>query len=150
MNKRVFLDTNILVYSKDEASPFFGHVCEALKGLVLNKVDLCINRQVLREYACVVTRPAPRGLSAGIERALKEISEFEAAYRVLEYPENVWQQWKRLVRTSGFTGLRLHDAYIGAVMVGHGIKYILTLNIKDFQDLQGIKPVKPEYWQKIT
>ena len=82
--------------------------------------------------------------------ALKEISEFEAAYRVLEYPEDVWQQWKRLVRTSELKGLRLHDAYIGAVMVGHGIKYILTLNIKDFQDLQGIKPVKPEYWQKIT
>ena len=36
MNKPVFLDTNILVYSKDETSPFFGQVCEALKGLVLN------------------------------------------------------------------------------------------------------------------
>ncbi len=150
MNKLVFLDTNILVYSKDEASPFFGQACEALEGLVFNGIVLCINRQVLREYACVVTRPPPRGLGAGIERALKEISEFETAYRVLQHPQNVWQHWKRLAKTSGLTGLRLHDAYIAAVMVGHGINSILTLNTKDFQGLQGIRPVKPEQWQEIT
>ena len=40
MNKLVFFDTNILVYSKDEASPFFGHVCESLKGRVLKDIDL--------------------------------------------------------------------------------------------------------------
>ena len=40
MNKLVFLDTNILVYSKDETSPFFSPVCEALKGLILKGIDL--------------------------------------------------------------------------------------------------------------
>lgn len=150
MNKRIVLDTNILVYSKDEASPFFSQVCEALKGLVSNGTVLCINRQILREYACVVTRPAPKGLGAGIERVLKEISEFETAYRVLQNPENVWQHWKRLAKTGGLTGLCLHDAYIAAVMVGHGINSILTLNTKDFKGFQEIRPVKPEEWQKIT
>ena len=150
MNKLIFLDTNILVYSKDEASPFFGQVCEALKGMILKGINLCINRQVLREYACVVTRPAPRGLGAGTERALKEISEFETAYRLIQEPENIWHQWKRLVKTGGFTGLRLHDAYIAAAMIGHNINHILTLNTKDFLGIQEIIPVKPEHWEKIT
>jgi hypothetical protein len=90
MPDRVLLDTNILVYSRDEASPFFGQVCEALKGLVSEGVVLCIHQQILREYACVVTRPAPKGLGARIDRALKEIAEFEAFYRVLPDPEGVW------------------------------------------------------------
>lgn len=62
MSERVLLDTNILVYSRDEASPFYGQVCETIKGLVNRGVALCIHRQILREYACVVTRPAPRGV----------------------------------------------------------------------------------------
>ncbi len=33
MSKRILLDTNILVYSRDEASTFFGQVGEAIKGI---------------------------------------------------------------------------------------------------------------------
>jgi len=150
MPERVLLDTNILVYSRDEGSPFFGQVCEALQGLVSESVVLCIHPQILREYACVVTRPAPRGLGARIERALKEIAEFEAFYCVLPDPEGVWSEWKRLVKASRLAGLRLHDAYIAAVMVGHGISRILTLNEKDFNCFQKIKPYAPQMWKEIV
>lgn len=147
MSKRVLLDTNILVYSRDEASPFYGQVCEAIKGLVNEGVALCLHRQILREYACVVTRPVPRGLGASIERVLTEIEEFEASYWILPDPETVWADWKRLVKTGGFTGLRLHDAFIAAAMIGHGISDILTLNKKDFQGIQEIRPFTPDEWE---
>lgn len=39
MTQSVFLDTNILVYSRDEASPFFGQTCEALQGLSTKKSE---------------------------------------------------------------------------------------------------------------
>lgn len=77
-----------------------------------------------------------------------EIEEFDASYWILSDPENVWTEWKRLVKTDGFTGLRLHDAFIAAVMIGHGISDILTLNKKDFQGIQEIKPFTPEEWEK--
>lgn len=149
MSKRILLDTNILVYSRDEASTFFGQVGEAIKGLVNGGITLCIHRQILREYACVVTRPAPKGLGANIDRALTEIKEFESFYLVLPDPDNVWTEWKRVIKTGGFTGLRLHDAFIAAVMLGHCISDILTLNQKDFHDVQGIKPFSPQLWEEI-
>jgi len=145
---RVFIDTNILVYSKDEASPFFTKVCDALKGLVSRGVSLCIHQQILREYACVVTRPAPKGFGATVDRAISDISEFEGCYQVVTDTEDVWVEWKRLAKESGIIGLRLHDAYIAAVMRCHGIGKILTLNKKDFLCFHGIEPLTPDAWEK--
>jgi predicted nucleic acid-binding protein len=150
MPQSVFLDTNILVYSRDEGSPFFDKVVEALRGLMNGGAVLSIHRQVLREYACVATRPPPRGLGASTERALAEIAEFEAVYRVLTDPDEVWSEWRRLAQMGEFKGSRLHDVYIAAVMLGHGISHILTLNVEDFQNISGLKPFKPEVWQDIS
>jgi len=69
--------------------------------------------------------------------------------RVLPDPDNVWTEWKRVIKTGGFTGLRLHDAFIAAVMLGHCISDILTLNQKDFHEVQGIKPFSPQLWEEI-
>ncbi len=150
MADRIFIDTNILVYSRDEGSPFFNKVTDALKGLLLNNVSLCIHRQVLREYASVVTRPAPKGLGADSVRALKEVAEFESAYTVLPDAENTWPMWKHLVKSGSVTGLRLHDAYIAAAMITNGISAILTLNTEDFKNFQEIMPVAPDNWHIIV
>jgi predicted nucleic acid-binding protein len=149
MPNQVFLDTNILVYSRDEASPFFDKVIKTIEGLVVNKATLCIHKQVLREYACVATRAAPNGLGATTERALREIEEFEAAYLVLPDYEGIWPIWKQLVKSNGVKGLRIHDAYIAAVMIGYNIPSILTLNTEDFQCFQEIKPITPDTWYEI-
>ncbi|KAB2834284.1 MAG: hypothetical protein F9K48_06600 [Candidatus Brocadia sp.] len=45
----------------------------------------------------VATRPAPNGLGATTERALKEIEEFKAAYLVLPDYEGIWPIWKQIV-----------------------------------------------------
>ena len=149
MPNQVFLDTNILVYSRDEASPFFDKVIKTIEGLVVNKATLCIHKQVLREYACVATRAAPNGLGATTERALREIEEFEAAYLVLPDYEGIWPIWKQLVKSNGVKGLRIHDAYIAAVMIGYNIPSILTLNTEDFRCFQEIKPITPDTWYEI-
>lgn len=149
MPKRAFLDTNVLVYSRDEASSFFEPVIKALQGLAINGVSLCIHRQILREYAVVATKPAPNGLGASIKRALTDIEEFEAAYLVLPDPEGVWTAWKQLTSAHKVTGTRLHDAYIAAVMSVYGISPILTLNTDDFRRFQAIKPVTPDAWHDI-
>jgi predicted nucleic acid-binding protein len=59
-------------------------------------------------------------------------------------------EWKRLVKAGRSAGLQLHDAYIAAVMVGHGISSILTLNGKDFKRFQKIKPYAPQTWKEIV
>lgn len=44
MVTRVLLDTNILVYSRDEASPFFASTVKALKNIIINGAQPCIHR----------------------------------------------------------------------------------------------------------
>lgn len=149
MVTRVLLDTNILVYSRDEASPFFASTVKALKNIIINGAQPCIHRQVLREYVSVTTKPSPRGLGSNIGRALQDVEEFEAFYLVLPEPDGAWSSWKQLLREHGVTGLRIHDAYIVAVMMVYGISSILTFNIEVFADFPAIKPVTPEAWHKI-
>lgn len=64
MPNQVFLDTNILVYSRDEASPFFDKVIKTIEGLVVNKATLCIHKQVLREYACCCNKASAKRIGS--------------------------------------------------------------------------------------
>lgn len=56
MQDKVFLDTNFLVHLANEDSPFNFEFIELLKGLK-EDYELWISRQVLREYAVVMSRP---------------------------------------------------------------------------------------------
>lgn len=149
MTRRPLLDTNILIYSRDEASPFLARTVNALQNLVLNKVTLCIHRLILREYVSVATKPAPKGLGASIERALQDVEEFEAFYFVLPEPVAAWSTWKQLLKDYDITGLRIHDAYIAAIMMTYNIPAILTVNIEDFKSFPAVKPIEPGLWYKV-
>lgn len=55
MKDKVFLDTNILIYLANEDSSFHAVVKNRFKELAANS-ELWISRQVLREYAVVMSR----------------------------------------------------------------------------------------------
>ncbi|MDY6854709.1 MAG: PIN domain-containing protein [Thermodesulfobacteriota bacterium] len=55
MPDKIFFDTNILVYLANEDSPFHIEVAKTFKEIA-GKSELWISRQVLREYAVVMTR----------------------------------------------------------------------------------------------
>jgi predicted nucleic acid-binding protein len=55
MKDKIFLDTNILIYLVNEDSPFYHSVVEKYKNLI-DSYQLWISRQVLREYAVVMSR----------------------------------------------------------------------------------------------
>jgi len=55
MQDSVFLDTNILVYLANEDSPYHLRILDKFREF-LNDSELWVSRQVLREYAVVMTR----------------------------------------------------------------------------------------------
>ncbi len=57
--RRVFIDTKILVYVTVASAPLHQTAQQTLQMLWNAGDDLWISRQVLREYAMVVTRPQP-------------------------------------------------------------------------------------------
>lgn len=54
----LFVDTNALIRLHDvQTAPDHERVRASLKALVMDKHELWISRQVIREYANVLTRP---------------------------------------------------------------------------------------------
>jgi len=74
MRDKVFLDTNILIYLVNEDSPFHDNVSNKFKEIA-SKGEIWISRQVLREYAVVMTRSgtvekplSPENVASDIEK----------------------------------------------------------------------------------
>ena len=53
---RVFVDTNVLVYSTSTSSPFFLAARDALQELDIAKAERWSSQQILREYLSTMTR----------------------------------------------------------------------------------------------
>jgi predicted nucleic acid-binding protein len=58
---RPFVDTNILIYATNEASPWHGAANTALQTARRRSVELILSTQVLREYLAAATRPSKTG-----------------------------------------------------------------------------------------
>ena len=61
----------------------------------------------------------------------------------METPD-VFVIWRRLVREVGVSGRQVHDAHLAATMIAHGIAYILTFNVADFNRYPGLVAVHPQ------
>lgn len=96
MKDRIFLDTNILVYLTDEGSEFHKLVRDIFKN-ISKKYEIWISRQVLREYAVVVSR------KECVERPLQaneindDIAKWERVFRVIDETRDVTESLKKLI-----------------------------------------------------
>lgn len=58
--ERVFIDTNVLVYATRPSSGMQRQAAKALQDLEDGGAELCISRQIIREYLATVTHLRPR------------------------------------------------------------------------------------------
>lgn len=130
--KAVFLDTNVLIRATVESAPFHKEVYEAVNRLRKTDYNLWVSRQVLREYAAVLTRPqtyttplSPSTLTAQM-RTLTQC--FQVADETAQVSERLWA----LLETVPTGGKQVHDANIVATMQAHGLTTLFTLNTADF------------------
>jgi predicted nucleic acid-binding protein len=130
---RLFVDTNILVFATDAASPLQSAAETALEEWRKQGAELCVSVQVLREYLAVTTRPAP-GQTAPPDypAILGNMAAFRAAFNVLEGTKPVSEKLGELVQQFAVKGRQVHDANIAATMLTHGLKDLLTHNSADF------------------
>lgn len=77
MEDRIFfLDTNILVYLVNKNSPYHPKIVEKLR-YILNESELWISRQVLREYAVIMSRPGIVEIPLSSEEIASDRERFE-------------------------------------------------------------------------
>ena len=143
MRDKIFLDTNILVYLSNEESLFHEAALESFRSVV-EKCDIWISRQVLREYAVVMSRQEFYGRTLTPEEIAADIAKWEKSFNVIDETKEITDNLKNLLVKYDLKGKRIHDANIVASMLKFSIPLIFTFNVSDFQAFEEIQIMKAQ------
>ncbi|MEH1790260.1 MAG: PIN domain-containing protein [Nostoc sp.] len=138
------LDTNILLRSRDIASPDYSLVDRTIRYLISNNHRCFITSQVLIEFWVVATRQlALNGFGWTPDETERTLQMLINQFEWLEETPDIFRLWFSLATTYKISGKRTHDLRIQAVVLAYNINHILTLNPKDFVEVEGITIVHP-------
>lgn len=136
MNK-VFLDTNVLIYSTNYDSKYFSETNEYINE---SKLSFYTSSKNLSEFLSVVTRKPANPLK--IEQALLLIENFISKFIILYPDSNSFSVFKELLKKYKPLGLKIHDFEIVSISISNNINSILTYNEKDFIEVKEVSLVK--------
>ena len=125
------VDTNILVYSMDTASPFHISARKLVEKCAHSTERWCFTWVNIFEYLRVVTHPGIFKKPLKPAEAQKDIRQFLSLPQteVLTEDLNFFQVYQEITADlSVIRGNLVHDAHIAALMKLHGIKKIFTLD----------------------
>ena len=132
---KIFLDTNVLLYQTFEDIDAAKHavVNKTLRNLDEQGHQFYIAPQILREFIALATNDAILKTPLRDADLLLKITEFESAFTLLfETPQSL-DVLKDLCRRYAIKKHRIHDANIAAMVIAHGMDWLWTFNLKDFQ-----------------
>ena len=129
----MFVDTNVLVYSRVLTAPWHDVARASLERAFKDSEPVRISRQVVREYLSVVTRPQTWPIDITLEEALHDAYRLGHGFEVLEDGPEVTSVLLDLCREVPVRGRQIHDANIVATMLAHGERRLLTFNSSDFR-----------------
>ncbi len=137
MSALCFVDTNLLVYARDASEP--GKQPRALTWLEALWADRCgrTGYQVLSEYFVTVTRKLEPGLSE--EEAWHDLEDL-FAWEPVAVDETVMQNARTASRRFS---LSWWDALIVSAAQTANCHYLITEDLQDRQDLDGLQVVNP-------
>ena len=137
----MFVDANILVFADSPAAPFHLAAVAMLQSLHSSGVELCISRQICREYLATLSRPQFFSKPVAASTLAADIRRFERQFRVLEDGPTVTDRLLTLLGNVPCGGKQVHDANIVATMLAHGVARVLTHNTSDFVRFAGVVTV---------
>ncbi|BAY49747.1 hypothetical protein SAMD00079811_73760 [Scytonema sp. HK-05] len=139
------LDTNILLRMSDGNSPTHLLAGEATAKLLMQAHQVYITSQNIIEFWVVATRPVEvNGLGLSAEQTRTEVEQIVSQFPLLEETPQIFINWLNYVTANNVMGKRVHDVRLIAVMLAHGITHLLTFNIDDFRNKEGIVIVHPQ------
>jgi len=142
-DKKLFIDTNILVYANMPSSPNCQVARNKLAALAPAYHSFWISRQSIREYMVVMTNLMKIAGKIDHEALLADISNFLSAYEVTDESQPVTSTLIELVKNHELVGKKIHDANLVANMLAFGIDTILTNNVDDFKPFSHLISIEP-------
>ncbi|MEM9832376.1 MAG: PIN domain-containing protein [Bacteroidota bacterium] len=138
MIDQVLLDTNVLVYAKDEESDFYRRAASFVER---SEANLVITSKSISEYLVVVTR-GDEPLSS-IEDALQDIQDFTQNFTLIYPTQQSYQKLNTLLQQYEIRGKRIHDLEMVAIGLANDIVNVATFNTKDFATIDEIRVIEP-------
>ena len=136
----LFLDTNVLLAATDLSRALHGEARLLLEQAEPHGLHLAVSGQVIREYLSVSTRPTgANGLGLSVHDAVSNVRQFLARAVLFEEDEAASKRTVELVDAHRIKGNRVHDAGIAGTMRAHHLRYIVTENVGDFSQFQGLE-----------
>lgn len=135
MSAPVFVDTNVLIYALDEASPKKQEAARAWRAELWKSRRGRISFQVLQEFYVKVTRNRP----SARQQARSEVRDLLAWRPVAADDAILEQAWKIQDRYQ----LSFWDSLIVAAAKAASCRYLLTEDLQADQELDGLLVVNP-------
>jgi len=101
----VFVDTNLVVHSRNADAADHDAAKQLLLSLASSGAELWISRQVLREFAVVVSKQMMAKDAFDATALAAELDRLEAEFTVGNENDDTTRHWKRLLRTHQLSDL---------------------------------------------
>jgi predicted nucleic acid-binding protein len=131
------LDTNLLVYAHNTASPFHPRA-KAFMEKAMNERDaegklaICIPGQVLMEFLNVITRQQI-GSPLSLQDATQLVQTYLDTGVAILYPKSTQLTTLLALLKSVTTRQKIFDVALVATLKDHGISGLYTVNTGDFE-----------------
>lgn len=141
----VLLDTNVLLYTLAEASPFHEASRALYRQVVDGALEACVSPQILCEFVATCTDPRRFQPVLSVERALHECRVFWEAQSLKKIlpSAGTFETMLGLIRRHRVSRQEVFDAFLAATMLDNGVTMIYTANAKDFLRFRELHVVNP-------
>ncbi len=141
----VLVDTNLLLRARQPDHPHHQPAVEAMARLAQEGYELGLCVQNVVEFWVVATRPLEaNGFGWSAETTAQALAELLPEFTLHPDPPDLLERWLDLVTRFNVVGVRAHDARIAALMLAHGLRYVLTFNAGDFDRYPDLICLDPE------
>ncbi len=140
----IAVDTNILVYSVREDSPWHKAAVACIRGLAEGASNWAIAWPCIHEFIAVVTHPRIYKPPTPLPDALLQVDYWmeSPGLRLLGEGPGYWSHLKEILMAGKAMGPLVHDGHVIAVCRDHGIREIWTAD-RDFSRFEGIRTRNP-------
>ena len=138
------LDSNILLRISKGDDPQHPAIVQALRTLVGRGVRLCYTTQTLAEFWNASTRPLDKnGFGLTVAETDRLARVIERDFEFLADSRETYERWRDLLVAHNVQGVQVHDARLAASMYVHGVRQLLTNNVRDFRRFEGLMVLSP-------
>ena len=140
----IAVDTNLLVYSHREDSPFHERAWETLSALASQPAAWAIPWPCIHEFLAIVTHPRIYKPASSLSIALETVQTWIDAPNLLLLEEGpgYFQELRDLLLSGKITGGKVHDARIAALCLSSGVHELWSAD-RDFSRFPRLKVRNP-------